>query len=246
MKKNLSIVRMMLAAIVFSTCAPSLKAQSGVMVNVGADLVSGYVWRGVYQIGSGASVQPSLGLAYKGFSIGAWGSTSLREGFKELDLSAGYSVGGFSVGVTDYWWGGQRLGDGRFAPYFKYGDTHYFEGTLAYEFGEKFPLGISWSTMFAGNLDKVDGERKFSTYIELGYDFRIKGVDLTCAVGVAPWDAPAWLTPRWGDKGFQVSNISLKASKTVRITDSYSLPVFVQAVASPATDDASLVFGISF
>ena len=53
MKKNLSIVRMMLAAIVFSTCAPSLKAQSGVVVNVGADLVSGYVWRGVYQIGSG-------------------------------------------------------------------------------------------------------------------------------------------------------------------------------------------------
>ncbi|MFR5870839.1 MAG: TorF family putative porin [Alistipes sp.] len=82
MKKNLSIVRMMLAAIVFSTCAPSLKAQSGVVVNVGADLVSGYVWRGVYQIGSGASVQPSLGLAYKGFSIGAWGSTSLREGFR--------------------------------------------------------------------------------------------------------------------------------------------------------------------
>ena len=241
MKKNLSIVRMMLAAIVFSTCAPSLKAQSGVVVNVGADLVSGFVWRGVYQIGSGASVQPSLGLAYKGFSIGAWGSTSLREGFKELDLSAGYSVGGFSVGVTDYWWAGQG------APFYSdYLNTHLFEGTLGYHFGKKFPLHVSWSTMFAGNLDKVDGERKFSTDIELGYDFRIKGVDLTCAVGVAPWDAPAWLTPRWGDKGFQVSNISLKASKTIRITDSYSLPVFVQAVASPATDDASLVFGISF
>ena len=196
---------------------------------------------GVYQIGSGASVQPSLGLAYKGFSIGAWGSTSLREGFKELDLSAGYSVGGFSVGVTDYWWAGQG------APFYSdYLNTHLFEGTLGYHFGKKFPLHVSWSTMFAGNLDKVDGERKFSTYIELGYDFRIKGVDLTCAVGVAPWDAPAWLTPRWGDKGFQVSNISLKASKTIRITDSYSLPVFVQAVASPATDDASLVFGISF
>ncbi len=200
---------MMLAAIVFSTCASSLKAQSGVVVNVGADLVSGYVWRGVYQIGSGASVQPSLGLAYKGFSIGAWGSTRLAGRFQELDLSAGYSVGGFSVGVTDYWWAGQG------APFYSdYLNTHLFEGTLGYHFGKKFPLHVSWSTMFAGNLDKVDGERKFSTYIELGYDFRIKGVDLTCAVGVAPWDAPAWLTPRWGDKGFQVSNISLKASKT--------------------------------
>ena len=220
-----------------------IHAQPQTEISIGGDLVSTYVWRGVYQ--SGFSLQPEIGLSVGGFTVGVWGSTDL-DNFKEVDLSVGYSVWGFSVGVTDYWWGGQRLGDGRFAPYFKYGDTHYFEGTLAYEFGEKFPLGISWSTMFAGNLDKVDGERKFSTYIELGYDFRIKGVDLTCAVGVAPWDAPAWLTPRWGDKGFQVSNISLKASKTIRITDSYSLPVFVQAVASPATDDASLVFGISF
>ena len=220
-----------------------IHAQPQTEISIGGDLVSTYVWRGVYQ--SGFSLQPEIGLSVGGFTVGVWGSTDL-DNFKEVDLSVGYSVRGFSVGVTDYWWGGQRLGDGRFAPYFKYGDTHYFEGTLAYEFGEKFPLGISWSTMFAGNLDKVDGERKFSTYIELGYDFRIKGVDLTCAVGVAPWDAPAWLTPRWGDKGFQVSNISLKASKTIRITDSYSLPVFVQAVASPATDDASLVFGISF
>lgn len=241
MKKNLSIVRVMSAAAVFLACAPSLKAQSGMEVNVGADLVSGYVWRGVCQTGSGASVQPSLGLAYKGFSIGAWSSTSFREGFKELDFSVGYSTGGFSVGVTDYWWAGQGA-----SFYSDYLNTHLFEGTLGCHFGEKFPLHVSWSTMFAGNLDKVDGERKFSTYIELGYDFRIKGVDLTCAVGVAPWDAPAWLTSRWGDKGFQVSNISLKASKAIRITDSYSLPVFVLAVASPATDDASLVFGISF
>ena len=242
MKKKLSIVRMMfVTTAVFSVSASSLKAQSEVELNVGADLVSGYVWRGVYQAGSGVSIQPSLGLAYKGFSIGAWSSTSLQQGFKELDLSIGYSVGGFSVGVTDYWWAGQGV------PFYSdYMNTHLFEGTLGYHFGEKFPLHISWSTMFAGNLDKVDGDRKFSTYIELGYDFRIKGVDLTCAIGVAPWDAPAWLTPKWGDKGFQVSCISLKASKAIRIIDSYSLPIFVQAVASPATDDASLVFGISF
>ena len=133
----------------------------------------------------------------------------LREGFKEAGSFGRLFGRRFSVGVTDYWWAGQG------APFYSdYLNTHLFEGTLGYHFGKKFPLHVSWSTMFAGNLDKVDGERKFSTYIELGYDFRIKGVDLTCAVGVAPWDAPAWLTPRWGDKGFQVSNISLKASKT--------------------------------
>ncbi|MFR5870838.1 MAG: hypothetical protein ACLUEV_03590 [Alistipes sp.] len=63
-------------------------------------------------------------------------------------------------------------------------------------------MHVSWSTMFAGNLDKVDGERKFSTYIELGYDFRIKGVDLTCAVGVAPWDISGMANSAMGRQRF--------------------------------------------
>ncbi len=112
-----------------------IHAQPQTEISIGGDLVSTYVWRGVYQ--SGFSLQPEIGLSVGGFTVGVWGSTDL-DNFKEVDLSVGYSVRGFSVGVTDYWWGGQRLGDGRFAPYFKYGDTHYFEGTLAYEFGEKF------------------------------------------------------------------------------------------------------------
>ncbi|MFR4344694.1 MAG: hypothetical protein ACLT3P_13695, partial [Alistipes putredinis] len=143
-----------------------IHAQPQTEISIGGDLVSTYVWRGVYQ--SGFSLQPEIGLSVGGFTVGVWGSTDL-DNFKEVDLSVGYSVRGFSVGVTDYWWGGQRLGDGRFAPYFKYGDTHYFEGTLAYEFGEKFPLGISWSTMFAGVDKKENGDRAWSSYVELAY-----------------------------------------------------------------------------
>ena len=240
MKKNLSIVRLMLAAIVFSTCAPSLKAQSGVVVNVGADLVSGYVWRGVYQIGSGASVQPSLGLAYKGFSIGAWGSTSLREGFKELDLSAGYSVGGFSVGVTDYWWAGQG------APFYSdYLNTHLFEGTLGYHFGKKFPLHVSWSTMFAGNLDKVDGERSFRP---ISNSVTISGskasIDLCSRRGAVGRSGMAdSAMGRQRVSGFEYFAESLQNDPDYGFLFAAGLRA---GVASPATDDASLVFGISF
>lgn len=242
MKKIFSkryVFRMMIVALI--AMGTSVKAQSSFDVDLGADLVSGYVWRGVYQAGSGVSVQPSLGLSYKGLLLKAWSSTSLAEGFKELDLSLSYSVKGFSVGVTDYWWAGQGV------PFFSdYMNTHLFEATVGYHFGEKVPLFLSWSTMFAGNLDKVDGERKYSSYVEVGYDFSVKSVDLTFAVGAAPWEAPAWLAPRWGGKGFQVSSVSLKASKEIRITSSYSLPIFAQAIASPAMDDAYLIFGISF
>ena len=41
-------------------------AQDKVEASVGADLVSGYIWRG--QDLGGVSIQPSLSVAYKGFS----------------------------------------------------------------------------------------------------------------------------------------------------------------------------------
>ena len=171
------------------------------------------------------------------------GSTDL-DNFKEVDLSVGYSVRGFSVGVTDYWWGGQRLGDGRFAPYFKYGDTHYFEGTLAYEFGEKFPLGISWSTMFAGADKKENGDRAWSSYVELAYPFSVGSVELTAAAGAAPWAAPAWLPG--GYDGFQISNVSLKASRAIPVSEKYEIPLFVQLAVNPQLNYMNLVIGLSF
>ena len=83
-------------------CSASAMAQDEVEASVGADLVSGYEWRG--QDLGGFSVQPSMSVAYKGFSLGAWGSVGLdKEDTKEMDLTLGYSTGGFSVSVTDYW-----------------------------------------------------------------------------------------------------------------------------------------------
>ena len=218
-----------------------IHAQPQTEISIGGDLVSTYVWRGVYQ--SGFSLQPEIGLSVGGFTVGVWGSTDL-DNFKEVDLSVGYSVRGFSVGVTDYWWGGQRLGDGRFAPYFKYGDTHYFEGTLAYEFGEKFPLGISWSTMFAGADKQENGDRAWSSYVELAYPFSVGSVELTAAAGAAPWAAPAWLPG--GYDGFQISNVSLKASRAIPVSEKYEIPLFVQLAVNPQLNYMNLVIGLSF
>ena len=218
-----------------------IHAQPQTEISIGGDLVSTYVWRGVYQ--SGFSLQPEIGLSVGGFTVGVWGSTDL-DNFKEVDLSVGYSVRGFSVGVTDYWWGGQRLGDGRFAPYFKYGDTHYFEGTLAYEFGKKFPLHVSWSTMFAGVDKKENGDRAWSSYVELAYPFSVGSVELTAAAGAAPWAAPAWLPG--GYDGFQISNVSLKASRAIPVSEKYEIPLFVQLAVNPQLNYMNLVIGLSF
>ena len=204
-----------------------------------ADLVSSYVWRGVYQ--TGASVQPSINLSYAGFSLTAWGSTDFSslsdpDKGKEFDLTIGYGIGGFSIGVTDYWWAGEghRYGD--------YSNSHFFEGTAGYNFGESFPLGITWSTMFAGGAKKADGDRQFSTYVEAAYDFSVLGVDVTPSIGVSPWTG---MYHREGKDGFALCTIALKASKEIKITDSFSLPVFAQAIVAPNQDNVFLVFGLS-
>lgn len=140
-----------------------------------ADLVSSYVWRGMYQ--TGPSVQPSLGMSYAGLSLTAWGSTDFSTSSdeykaKEFDLTLGYGIGGFSIAVTDYWWSGEG------ARYGRYATDHYFEGTIGYNFGEKFPLSLTWSTMFAGGDKKENGDQFFSSYFEAAYDINVWGVRL--------------------------------------------------------------------
>jgi hypothetical protein len=246
MKKFCYITIVAIALASSPATAVSAQEKSKAEFSVGADVVSSYVWRGVYQ--SGASVQPSLGLECGGFSIGAWGSTTLDTGdFKELDLSIGYGVGGFSVGLTDYWWAGEG------ASFYKgYMDSHLFEATLGYDFGEKtgFPLSLSWSTFLGGNLDRdALGKRQYSSYFEAAYAFTVGSVDMTASIGVAPWESPAWLVPPVDTSyknGFHVSSIALGASKSVKISDEYSIGLFANLIASPARDNAHLVVGISF
>ena len=72
------------------------KAQDKVKASVGADIVSGYIWRG--QDLGGVSLQPNASIAYKGLSLEAWGSVGIEktdaDGYdaKEFDLTLGYSV----------------------------------------------------------------------------------------------------------------------------------------------------------
>lgn len=73
--------------------------------------------------------------------------------------------------------------------------------------------------------------------------FKLGGLDWSAEIGATPWETSFYNN---GASGFEVSNICLGASKEIKITDSYSLPVFAQAIWNPATEGAYFVFGISF
>ncbi len=212
------------------------KAQDKPEVSVSADFVNQYIWRG-QDLGD-ISVQPTLAVAYKGLSITAWGSVGLsdNEDTKEFDLTLSYSLGNFNIGITDYWF---NTPNDRYFSYAAHKTSHVFEANIGYDFGL---CALQWYTNFAGN-DGVNksGDRAYSSYVELSAPFKLGGADWTAAVGAVPY-----ATSFYGEAGgFAVTNVSLKASKDINITKTFSVPVFAGIYANPSTEKAYLAFGFT-
>lgn len=205
---------------------------------ISGDFVSSYIWRG-QDLGSTA-IQPTLGVGYKGLSLTAWGSYGLVNpaDTKEFDLTLAYTAGGFNIGITDYWFNSGLDPDARYFKYDAHGTNHVFEANIGYDLGF---ASLQWYTNFAGN-DGVnkDGKRAYSSYVELDVPFKLATVDWNATAGAVPF-----ATDFYGTTGFAVTNLSLKATKDIKVTDSFSIPVFGQVVANPCSQKAYLVLGFT-
>ena len=213
-------------------------AQEEIETTVATDVVSSYIWRG-QDLGSTA-IQPTLGVGYKGLSLSAWGSYGIANpaDTKEFDLTLAYSVGGFNIGITDYWFNVGLDPENRYFKYDAHSTNHVFEGTIGYDFGL---ASVQWYTNFSGNDGtNKDGERAYSSYVEANVPFQLASVDWTATAGAVPF-----ATTLYGTTGFAVTNLSLKATKDIKVTDSFSIPVFGQVVANPCAQKAYLVFGFT-
>ena len=213
-------------------------AQDSVETTIKGDFVNEYIWRGL-KLGD-VAVQPTLGVGYKGLSLTAWGSYGLtnKDDVKEFDLTLGYTIGGLNIGITDYWFSEGLDPDGRYFKYDAHGTNHVFEATVGYDFG---PLALAWYTNFAGNDGtNKSGKRAYSSYFEVDVPFRLATVDWTATAGAVPY-----ATTSYGTNGFAVTNLSLRATKDIRITDSFSIPIFGQLTGNPCSQKAYLVLGFT-
>ncbi len=213
-------------------------AQDKVETTIAADFVSQYIWRG-QDLGD-ISIQPTLGIGYKGLSLTAWGNVGLPKSSdtKEFDLTLSYTIRGFNIGITDYWFNTGLDPENRYFKYDAHGTNHLFEANIGYDFGF---ASLQWYTNFAGNDGKnKNGKRAYSSYVEANVPFKLVKVDWTATAGVVPY-----ATDLYGTTGFAVTNLALKATKDIKITDSFSIPVFGQVVANPCSQKAYLVFGFT-
>lgn len=213
-------------------------AQDEIETTISGDIVSSYIWRG-QDLGN-VSLQPTLGVGYKGLSLIAWGSVGLTDASdtKEFDLTLAYTIGGLNIGVTDYWLNEGLDPKNRYFKYDAHETNHVFEANIGYDFGF---ASLQWFTNFAGN-DGVnkDGKRAYSSYAEVAVPFKLVTVDWTAAAGVVPY-----ATDYYGTTGFAVTNLTLRADKEIKVTDSFSIPVFGQVTANPCSQKAYLVLGLT-
>ena len=213
---------------------------SEIETTISGDIVSSYIWRG-QDLGN-VSLQPTLGIGYKGLSLTAWGSVGLTnsDDTKEFDLTLAYQTGGFNIGITDYWFNAGLDPENRYFMYKAHSTNHVFEANIGYDFGF---ASLQWYTNFAGN-DGVNksGKRAYSSYFEVNVPFKLATVDWTATAGAVPYATTFY--NGW-TSGFSATNLALKATKDIKITDSFSIPIFGQVVANPRTQKAYLVLGFT-
>jgi len=225
---------MTLLIIGLMTTSLNLNAQdeeSSSPFSVGGDLVSSYLWRGT-KFGTGPAIQPYVELGLGNFAIGGWGSycfTTNEAAEADLYLSYGFDFG-LSIGMTDYYFPG--------TPYFDYSTetgSHAFEINLGYETGG-LSLAANYFLNEAGGAGTMGGDM----YFEAGYSFGSFGFVLGAGNGWHTVEADA------DESDFNVCNIGVTASKDIKVTDSFSLPVSGALILNPDTEQFHVVVGISF
>lgn len=242
-------------------------------LNVGADLMSRYVWRGL-DYGGSPSIQPTLSFSIGGFEIGYWGAMAITNNFAETDLYAKYSIKGFTITLTDYYIPAlsTEVNDTKFT-YSKNPDKinfdttsgdnlnrytcHSVEAALQYKGPEKFPFSILVATYIYGNdkspedtvftqtglVQSVNFKNRYSTYVELGYSFVVKSFNFDVFAGATPFSS-VYSTPAY-EGGFAVVNTGITAYRSVKITENFSLPLKASLIFNPQTSGFHFVFGVT-
>ena len=211
-------------------------AQDNVKSTISANLVNQYIWRG-QDLGD-VSVQPALGISWKGVSLSSFGNVGLsdKDDTKEFDLTGAYTFKGLNMGITDYWFNQPNK---QYFCYAAHKTSHIFEANVGYNFG---PLSLPWYTNFAGNdgINK-NGNRAYSSYVEISAPFTFATCDWNAAVGAVPYR-----TSFYSDvNGFAITNVSLRATKAIPITSSFTLPIYAQITANPSNEKAYFIFGFT-
>lgn len=223
-----------------SSASLSSSSEDSLSFSFNADFVSRYLWRGLLY-SPNPNIQPYASLSYKGFTLGAWASYGISTTYAETDLYLSYSAGPLTFYVSDYYvFSDDSLGNYNYFKCKKSETLHALEGSITYTGPESFPISLTAGTFFAGLDDNDgDGDNDYSTYLEVAYKANISQIPLKLFVGGTPQKG------LYSDKA-NIVNIGVSTNKTLKISNSFELPVFASLSVNPYSEDMFFVFGITF
>lgn len=250
MKKT---VKTILAAIAVMAMPTAGVAQEKVECSVSADIISHYIWRG-QDLGN-FSVQPTANVSWQGLSLGFFGSTGFSpDDTKEIDVTLGVQRWGVNIGVTDYWISGVEKND-RYLYFDEMKGAHKLEANLGYSC--KY-FSLQAYTFFWGKDLKINGEKAYSTFVELTVPFSLGGVDWQLRGGMTPFESAGYTEPM-GTEGVAATMVkanydyaegpacveaALRATKMVDVGFS-KLPIFAEFNVNPYLQTTNVIFGLT-
>ena len=237
---------------------PDYSQPVGFTYSLGADLVSNYIWRGLYVGGLGIQADASVG--YGGLFLDMWWNlgacdwTFRGDGFNtpaqarikgfnpEVDMTLGFSRWGLTVMFMHmYYFDRYRDANGNLggnSKYFDFGDQEGKGGItqewrIKYRVSDALPISILWCTRTWGRDNYWQGtelKRAYSSYLELGYDIYLPhSLCLEARAGMTPWKS--MYTGFQGD--FAFCNISAKLNWHKDISEHCMMTAFANLMLNP-------------
>ena len=228
----------------FSVSAQAQKDETESKIDISINTVSSFYWRGTL-FSATPNIQPAVSIGSGNLSFGVLASADLAynaaSAYKEVDFFIGYSSSGFSVNLYDYFWHPT-------ASYFDFDNEttgHVFELELSYE-NENIPFKIMAATMLYGDdkksyydIEETDlTKNNYSTYFELGYTFTSGKNSIYTFLGLTPF------TGMYGIE-FNGVNLGFTGNRDIKITDNFTLPIFVTVAANPQVENIFIIVGFS-
>lgn len=221
------LVGLMMAVLSSSVISAQESAPS---FTAGVDVYSNYIWRGS-KFGTGPAFQPTVKYVSGGLTVGVWGSFD-ASGYTEADPYISYSFPfGLSLGLTDYYYPSTYPATIPSTP-----NSFFSDSTQALEVNVGYTMGpLSLSGNYILNEAPVAASSGADMYFQAIYTF--SSFNITAGAG------NGWHT---SDTEFNICHVGLGTSKTIKITDSFSIPVTGQLVVNPDKKNMFVVVGVSF
>ena len=220
---------------------PDYKQKVGLMYGFNFDVISNYIWRGFYVGGLGFQTEATVG--YGGLYMNMWWNIDATDWkFKalnpEVDVTLGFSRWGLNIYFIHMYYF-DHYQDGKMSRYFDFDNHGSGEGgttsewRISYRVSDNLPLSILLCTRTFGRdgyYKNGELKRAYSSYIELGYDFKLPyDLCLVTRLGMTPWTS--FYTGFQGT--FAVCNITAKLTWSYELSSHWVVSPFAHLMLNP-------------